>query len=213
MSQTYDQSPTPLGVGASSVVGAVAAPTKVFRVPLAPGEKVVRYDEYSYVVDQVLLTILGLFTMCLGVGFYFLYKALTRASNNPAGLAVTTQRIIVGANRNFLRGQPIIIPLAQVADVVPVRPKGSALDVVDDGFVGAVINAGATAIENQLCDKFDKTTKVYWRGAEDVLVITTDGMRTKLHSTVPSDDGRFLSEGFAQGGFEKFAEVLVEARG
>lgn len=190
--------------------GAIAPPTEVLGVPLYPGERVVRYEAYGYAFESVALGILGVLTMCMLIGFFFLHKALTMSSRNPSGFAVTTHRIIVGTGGRFNAGRPILLPLAEVAELVPIRAKGSLLDIVDDGLVGAVVSAGVTALENQVVDKFDRTTKVYWRNAEDVLAILRDGSRTKLHSRSPSEDGQFLSEGMARGSFDDYPDVLVE---
>lgn len=166
----------------------------VLGVPLQTGERVIYYYRHDFTSTKVVLWIVGLLSLILIIGIFFIISAVILGRKKTGARVVTNLRVISISGD----GVPWSMALDEIVDVEAERGAVQNL-----GLVGAI----ATVIGDNLAEKKSKMTAKYWTRCGVIRIKNRDGQVFGI----PADQALVLGPFLARCIFEPGAAQIAPA--
>ncbi len=148
----------------------------VMGVPLEPGERVVWFKKHSYMLEKIIMIVMGVIFLVFIIGIGLIIYGILLEKWKPAAHALTNRRLIYIDGKGNVQSYYF----AQMADLDVERQKKN---VGGGGLLGAAINAAANAAVNHFANQNSKLERKFWNGAVAIMVVYQNGTKVK----VPTD--------------------------
>jgi len=199
--QQQQMMPQP-GYGPPAMQPGAGGPT-VLGQPLEQGERVIWFRKHSYMLEKIIMIVVGVFLLIILVGVFVIIYGVLLDRWKPVAHVVTNRRLIVfGAP-----GKPAeSYPLAHIADINPIRKAAGS---GGGGLIGMAISAGINAAANAIANNNHKLTRDFWNRTESLDITFSNGQKVRVKCDV--EYGPQLGLTLARAVFNREAETMPNA--
>ena len=171
--------------------------------PLEQGERVIWFRKHSYMLEKIIMIVVGVFLLIILVGVFVIIYGVLLDRWKPVAHVVTNRRLIVfGAP-----GKPAeSYPLAHIADINPIRKAAGS---GGGGLIGMAISAGINAAANAIANNNHKLTRDFWNRTESLDITFSNGQKVRVKCDV--EYGPQLGLTLARAVFNREAETMPNA--